>query len=128
MYNQPHIIKVEKPKGKIKRFFIESLRFLGIFAFFMLITGTVIMWPNIQTAVNYYISKGNISETGQNLGLPVESETWEEVEEKLEEVEIARNIPQDSRVLIPKINVNAPLVFMQSTKKYRYIRRQLKMV
>lgn len=117
-YNQTHVIKIDspEPKNKFKVFLIESLKFLGIFLFFFLISATVIMWPTIYAKVNYYFIAPSIEESGQNLGLPVASPDYSSIAQVVEKQEAESNISRETRVVIPKINVDAPIIFMESRK------------
>jgi len=115
---QTHQVKVEKPKSsnKFKRFLIESLKFLGIFLFFFLISATIIMWPTVIANVQYYFVSDDIKESNENLGLPVASIDYSSIAPVVEDREKENQYvnSSESRVVIPKINVDAPIVFMDS--------------
>ena len=111
---EPHIIRFEKPKpkNKLKVFFIESAKFLAIFLFFFTISGLVIMGPTIYTQINYYLTSASIAETGINMGLPVSSVDYASILPVIGERK--KETRQGSHLVIPKIGVDAPIVFMES--------------
>lgn len=117
-HNQTHTVKIDspKPKNKFKSFLIESLKFLGIFLFFFLVSATVIMWPTIYAKIDYYFLAQTIEESGENLGLPVASQDYSSIAQIIEDKNIETSIPKETRVVIPKINVDAPIVFTESNK------------
>ncbi len=116
-YKQTHTVKIDspKPKNKFKAFLKESLKFIGIFLFFFLISITIIMWPTISAKVSYYFIASSIEEAGENLGLPISSQDYSPSLAQIVEKQAAEsNIPKETRVVIPRINVDAPIVFMES--------------
>lgn len=117
-HNQTHTIKIDSPKSKNKFriFLIESLKFLGIFLFFFLISATVIMWPTIYAKVNYYFIAPSIEKSGQNLGLPIASSDYSSIAQIIEEKKTEFNISKETKIVIPKINVDAPIIFIESRK------------
>lgn len=113
MNNQPYIIKIERPKGKIRSFFVETAKFFAIFLFLFAIATVFIMWPTLYAKFSYYFTAPSIAKEGINLGLPVSSPDYTSIAPLIGQRE--RSIPQDSRLVIPKINVEAPIIFMEST-------------
>ncbi|MFA5270625.1 MAG: sortase [Patescibacteria group bacterium] len=104
---------VPKPRNRARGFFVEMLKFLGIFVIFFAISTAFIMWPNIYTTVNYWIKSGSWQKEGTNLGLPIASEDYASIAPVIGERN--RTIPQDMRLVIPKINVDAPIIMVDST-------------
>ena len=113
MDDQPYVIRVERPRGKIKAFFVELTKFLTIFLFFFAISATLIMWPTLYAKISYYFMAPTIIEEGSNLGLPVSSIDYASIAPVIGKRE--RPIPQGYQLVIPKINVDAPIISMEST-------------
>ncbi|OGB74525.1 hypothetical protein A2V68_02860 [candidate division Kazan bacterium RBG_13_50_9] len=113
MESQRYIIKVERPRGKVKAFFVELAKFLAIFLMFFAISSVFIMWPTLYAKIGYYLTASEISKRGTNLGLPVSSMDYASIAPVIDKRE--RVIPQDSRLVIPKIGVDVPIVFVDST-------------
>lgn len=109
----PHVVKIRssahKRRGRFVYSLIELAKFLGIFAFFLAISGVIIMWPVIYTKLSYFASP----ESTTNTILP--ATTTNDVVPKTT-TNIANISTSNSRIIIPKINVEAPIVFMESTK------------
>lgn len=110
---QPHVIKIEEPKSKVRIFFIETAKFLAIFLLFFSLSAIFVMWPTIYANVSYYVTKSSIAEFGSNLGLPTSSIDYSSIAPIIEERKIT--IPEGTRLVIPKISVDAPIIFMQSS-------------
>ncbi|MBU1083306.1 sortase [Patescibacteria group bacterium] len=109
----PHVVKIRsntrKRRGRFAYSLVESAKFLGIFTFFLAISGVIIMWPVIYTKLSYFASP----ESAVNTALP--ATTVNDVVPKTT-TNIANISTSDSRIVIPKINVEAPIIFMESTK------------
>jgi len=105
---QPYIIKVKEPRSKIRIFFIETAKFLAIFLFFFSLSAIFVMWPTIYANVSYYFT-----DSDNNLGLPTSSVDYASIAPIIEERKIT--IPEGTRLVIPKISVDAPIIFMQSS-------------
>lgn len=114
MEHQPsrHIGEIQ-PQSKVRVFLAESAKFLAIFLFFFVISTIFIMWPNIYAQAHYWIKSGSWQAAGTNLGLPIASLDYASIAPVIGERN--RSIPQDPRLVIPKINVDVPVVFVQST-------------
>lgn len=115
---QPHIIQVSsvkpRPKRKFRAFFIELLKFLGIFTFFLAISGAIIMGPVIYTKIAYYFDNSSSTATNNQQQLPVSSVDYKSIAPIVESRTLP--IPQDARLVVPKIKVDVPIIFMQSSK------------
>ncbi|MFH0912546.1 MAG: class E sortase [Patescibacteria group bacterium] len=120
--NQPHYIKVEsghiqaphqsKPKIRARSFIINALQFVGLFLFFFALSSLVVMGPTLYSKITYYFFAPEIKETNINLGLPVSAPDYQTI---APQVGIdSQPITQESKIIIPKINVDAPIVFPQS--------------
>jgi len=92
---------------------MEILKFLGLFLIFFAISTAFIMWPNIYAQVHYWVNSGSWQKAGTNLGLPISSPDYASIAPQIGER--TQPIPQDTRLIIPKINVNAPIVIVEST-------------
>jgi len=110
---QSHIIKVEKPKSKIRILFVETVKFLAIFLFFFSLSTIFVMWPTIYTNINYYFTESSIVKSDNNLGLPASSIDYSSIVPIIKERKIT--IPEGTRLVIPKINVDAPIIFMDTS-------------
>ncbi|MBN2585251.1 sortase [Patescibacteria group bacterium] len=113
MEHSGYSVQAERPKGKTRGFFVEILKFLGIFLIFFAISAAFIMWPNIYTTVHYWVNSAGWQKAGTNLGLPISSPDYASIAPVIGERQ--RAIPQDTRLVIPKINVDAPIVMVEST-------------
>ncbi len=115
---QPHIIKVSsakpRPKRELRAFFIELLKFVGIFTFFLAISGAIIMGPVIYTKIAYYFNNSSGTATNNQQQLPVSSVDYKSIAPVIQDRNLP--IPQDTRLVIPKIKVDVPIIFMQSSK------------
>lgn len=87
----------------------ELLKFLGLFIFFFVVLLLVIMGPTLYTNLMYAISG---APTKNNTGLPsdVSSSGVGSVDDLASFFEGDEAISQESRIVIPKINVDAPVV------------------
>jgi len=95
---------------KSRGFFVESLRFLVLFLFFFTLSLTVVMFPTLVARVNYLL--GLEPRSKLIASLPI---VGEKSPSQLEGLLLAeRNIPQDSRLIIPQINVDVPVVYSQN--------------
>jgi len=104
---------VARPKGRARGFFVEILKFLAIFVIFFAISTAFIMWPNIYATVSYWVKSSAWQDSGTNLGLPISSPDYSSIAPVIGERN--RTIPQDTRLVIPKINVDAPIIMVEST-------------
>ena len=117
--NQPYHIKVEsghvhvphhRSKGKFRSFTVHTLQFIGLFVFFFTISSLVVMGPTIYSKISYYFFASDIAEKNTNLGLPVSSPDYQSIAPQVEE----KVIPKENKIVIPKISVDAPIVFPQN--------------
>jgi sortase A len=111
-YHLNHV-PVHQPRSRARGFLVETFKFLGIFLIFFAISTVFIMWPNIYSQVHYWINSGAWQKAGTNLGLPIASPDYASIAPVIGERN--RTIPQDPRLVIPKINVDVPIVFVEST-------------
>jgi LPXTG-site transpeptidase (sortase) family protein len=111
-YQADHTLS-HQPRNRARGFWVETLKFLGIFLIFFAISTAFIMWPNIYTTVHYWVKSGSWQKTGTNLGLPIASKDYASIVPQISER--TTPIPQDMRLIIPKINVDAPIIMMEST-------------
>jgi len=113
-HQSSHIVKVHaakrRPKNKLKTFLVESAKFLGIFAFFLVISGVFIMWPVIYAKLNYFFVPE--PKTNTELVATVPANTIKVPTGST----ASKMVFSDSRIVIPKIKVDAPIIFVQSTK------------
>lgn len=111
-HQRSHVVKIRnhtrKRRGRFTYSLVESAKFLGIFAFFLAISGIIIMWPVIYTKLSYFASP----ESTVNTALP--ATVVDNTAPKPSNVVTVS--ASDSRIIIPKINVEAPIIFMESTK------------
>ena len=89
----------------------EVLKFLGLFAFFFVLLAVIVMGPTIYTTVTYWFSNGGKDYSNQ-YNLPSSGDSFANVDDLVSFVDNAEAPRQDS-IVIPKINVDAPLVFIQ---------------
>lgn len=111
-YRLDHL-PAHQPQSRARGFFVETIKFLGIFLIFFAVSTAFIMWPNIYTTVNYWVKSSSWQKAGTNLGLPIASKDYASIAPVIGERN--RTIPQDMRLVIPKINVDAPIVMVDST-------------
>jgi LPXTG-site transpeptidase (sortase) family protein len=113
-HQHSHTVRVKggthKRRSRFAYSLIESAKFLGIFAFFLAISGIVIMWPVIYAKLSYFASPEStvnttLPATSNDNTVPVPTDTGA--------IKVSTN---NSLVVIPKINVEAPIIFMESTK------------
>jgi len=119
--NQSYQIKVEsgrvhvprqRPKTKMRHWTTNVLQFIGLFVFFFTISSLVVMGPTIYSKITYYFFASEIQEKNTNLGLPISSSANQTVSQTTDPTSA---ISQESRVIIPKISVDAPIVFPPTT-------------
>jgi len=93
-----------------QRWLKDILGFLGLFIVFFGISSLVVMAPTLYTKVSYYFLTDDAEKDNQRSGLPVSSnnDTFP--------VSSDQNKPiiKEDKIIIPKINVDAPLVFVQT--------------
>lgn len=94
---------------------VEILKFLGLFAGFFLLLSLIVMGPTIYTSVAYYFSSP-ADDFSDKYELPTragaDSFGVDELEGFLAESTFA---PTQDTLIIPKISVDAPIVYMQSS-------------
>ena len=120
--NQSYQIRVEsgqiktprhRHKSRFVAFLGESIKFVGLFVFFFTISSLVVMGPTIYSKVSYYFFAPGIQQKNINLGLPVAAPDYKTIAPKIEEQ--PKPISKESKVIIPKISVDAPIVFPTTT-------------
>ncbi|MEA1909767.1 MAG: sortase [Patescibacteria group bacterium] len=99
----------DKPSKK-RSLWVSFFQFVGLFVFFFLISALIIMGPTLYAQVNFLFAAPRIEETNENLGLPVAAPDYETIAPKLDTPN--KVIPKDNRIVIPKIDVDAPIVFV----------------
>lgn len=109
---QAHIYHhIPKPPRPERIWWHELLKFLGLFVFFFTLLALIVMGPTIYTTVTYWFSDGG--ESYQNdYELPTSSRSFANIEELVSFVDTAEAPVRDS-IVIPRINVDAPLVFIE---------------
>jgi len=114
--NQSYQIKVEsghlimpktRHKNKFIRFLGESIKFVGLFIFFFTISSLVVMGPTVYSKISYYFFAPSIQQKNTNLGLPVAAPDYKTIAPQVSGIPITK----ENRIIIPKINVDAPIVF-----------------
>ncbi len=118
--NQPYHIKIDSghhsqvplhhPRRKPTAWAVNVMQFIGLFVFFFTISALVVMGPTIYSKVSYYFFAPGITQKNTNLGLPVASPDYQTIAPKVEE----KVVSAIDKIVIPKIGVDAPLVFPQS--------------
>jgi LPXTG-site transpeptidase (sortase) family protein len=104
-------VEPRRPKRKI---WVEIGKFLSLFLGFFILLSLIVMGPTIFTSLGYYFSSpsDNFSEKYE---LPVrtggDSFGVDELQGFLDQSAFA---PAEDTLIIPKINVEAPIVYMQS--------------
>lgn len=122
MNNHPYQIPVESGhlrmphppvhRKKSKHWLTNILEFIGLFVFFFVLSSLVVMAPTIYSKISYYFFAPEIAQKNTNLGLPVSSPDYQTIAPQIEQPAVA--ITKESKIIIPKINVDAPLVFPQT--------------
>jgi len=94
-----------------RRIGVEILKFLGLFVFFFVLLTLIVMAPTVYTKVSYYFfaPQENFS---QKYELPVSVGTdLRDIQEVSNALDQKTTTPSADTLLIPKINVNAPIVY-----------------
>lgn len=103
----------QKPRGK--NFFVELLKFLGLFAFFFIVLTLVVMGPTYYTKISY-LWTAPTNNFSQKYDLPVsvsnDATAISDVTDQF--AQQTKTYAQDT-VVIPKINVEAPIVYLTTT-------------
>lgn len=94
-----------------RNFFVELVKFLGLFAFFFVILTLMVMAPTMYTKVSYYIF--GPAENKYDLPTAVQDNT-KDIKDLTDFWAAQEFVPAQDTIVIPKINVDAPIVYMQS--------------
>ena len=89
-----------------------GLSFVGLFMVFFVISALVVMGPTIYSKISYYFFAPAIEEANENMGLPTSSPDYQTIAPKLQEK--PKLISTIDKLIVPKINVDAPIVFVQT--------------
>lgn len=95
-----------------RRFVVELAKFLGIFLFFFCVLSLIVMGPTIYTNLSYYFF--DPQDNKYNLPVAVDNDLGD-IEDLAEFFELQEFIPPEDTIVIPRINVDAPIVYMDST-------------
>jgi len=98
-------------KSPSRGFFINFFQFLALFIFFFTLSLTIVMFPTLLTRVSYLL--GLQEKPSLTASLPFVADRTPSELEKLLVAE--RVIPQDDRIIIPQISVDAPVIYSQSS-------------
>lgn len=113
MYNTSHPvhrIPEFKPASKLI-WWQELLKFLGLFVFFFTVLALIVMGPTIYTSLSYSIGGSKIFSS--QFSLPSEiGDSRSDIESVISLVD-KEEVPPVDTIIIPKINVNAPLVYIK---------------
>ncbi|MFA5967089.1 MAG: class D sortase [Patescibacteria group bacterium] len=96
-------------KSKFVRFLGEAIKFIGLFVFFFTISSLVVMGPTVYSKISYYFFSPSIQQKNSNLGLPVAAPDYKTIAPTIETQ--PKPAITENKVIIPKINVDAPIVF-----------------
>ena len=100
----------QRPRRKI---WVEVVKFLGLFLGFFIFLSAIVMGPTIYASLSYYATAPD--EYSEKYELPVrvgaDSFGVDELESFIEQSTFS---PTEDTLIIPKINVDAPIVYMQS--------------
>jgi len=95
-----------------RRFGVELLKFLGIFVFFFALLTLIVMAPTFYTNISYMIF--GAAENKYELPVTV-PDTTKDIENLAEFWETQEFVPATDTIIIPKINVDAPVIYMENT-------------
>ncbi len=96
---------------KNRGFFINLFQFLVLFIFFFTVSLAIVMFPTLVARVSYLV--GLQEKSKLTASLPVIANRPQSELATL--LTADRVIPQDDRLIIPKINVEVPIIYSQST-------------
>jgi LPXTG-site transpeptidase (sortase) family protein len=96
-----------------KVWWIEVAKFVGIFAFFMTVLSLIVMTPTIYQRVSYWFF-GPQFESTSDAKLPTNTDNDTGIQAALDVFAGDEFVPAVDTIIIPKIGVNAPIVYMQS--------------
>jgi len=102
------------PRRPIRRWWVEVLKFLGIFFVFFVVLTTIIMGPTIYAQVAYYftVPTENYSD---KYNLPVAArDEFNDIEDLANFFEEQGAYTVKDTIVIPKINVDAPIIDIQT--------------
>jgi len=112
-WSPPLMPPVSHPRHK--NFFVEVLKFLGLFVFFFLILTLIVMGPTYYTKLAYLWTKPT-NNYSQKYELPVAINDSSNAIADLTNLigQPTKTYAQDT-IVIPKINVEAPIVYLNTT-------------
>jgi len=94
-----------------RRILVELLKFLGLFIFFFVLLTLIVMAPTIYTKVSYYFSAPT-TDFSRKYELPISvSDNLQDIQEVTDTLNQKLIVPATDTILIPKINVDAPIVY-----------------
>lgn len=88
----------------------DILGFFGLFIVFFVISSLVVMGPTLYSKISYYFFIGDVKNDNENLGLPVTSLD----NSTTAPADTNKQVIGEDKIIIPKINVDAPLVYPQT--------------
>ncbi len=94
-----------------RRFGVELLKFFGIFAFFFVLLTLIVMAPTFYTNISYMIF--GAAENKYELPVTV-PDTAADIGNLADFWEAQEFVPAGDTIIIPKINVDAPIIYMES--------------
>ncbi|MBU1092199.1 sortase, partial [Patescibacteria group bacterium] len=98
--------------AKATRWLKDVLGFVGLFIVFFGFSSLVVMGPTLYSKISYYFFIGDVKNDNENLGLPVASLNNNTNTGNV--IDPNKPIIKEDKIIIPKINVDAPLVFAQT--------------
>ena len=111
-HSPQHHPSAPRHSTKSTRWLKDILGFVGLFIVFFGISSLVVMGPTLYSKVGYYFFIGNVKNDNENLGLPVSSLGNNAGVSATPDPN--KPIIKEDKIIIPKINVDAPLVFAQT--------------
>lgn len=94
-----------------RRFWGRPFKFLGLFAFFFVLLTLIVMGPTIYTKIAYYFTAPS-TDYSQKYELPVSvTDDLQAIQDVTSAIDQKISVPSQDTILIPKINVTAPLVY-----------------
>lgn len=96
-----------------KRIWVEVGKFIGLFLGFFILLSGVVMGPTIYTSLSYYFTAPDEYSEKYDLPVRVGADSFS-IDELAGFMEKSEFVPEVDTLIIPKINVDAPIVYMQS--------------
>ncbi|MDD5605766.1 MAG: class D sortase [Patescibacteria group bacterium] len=102
------------PPRPRSRVWVEVAKFMGLFLGFFILLSVVVMGPTLLTSLGYYFSAPH-DDFSDKYDLPVRTGADSfGIDELNNFIEQSTFVPDQDTLVIPKINVDAPIVYMQS--------------